>query len=319
MAAAIRKLQKGSKPNQPVFDAELLPKGSIIAMDLSTFLVPFVKSQEGAAQTTAVPVQSCTSVQDKLETIFLRKIKPRGWRLLLVVDANFGFKDEVVRAARNKVKEKAQQDLIGIRAVRDMQPDLVRKLRRAEKRISSVSNDVVANAVVWAQKRPGITQVLGSPFEADAQVSHLVRIGLADAACTSDSDLYTFGCPMILYNHLRGGKKDGCMVRWRQTCSSSVNKLSVTEMVHATCLSGCDYIPRLRGMSLTKAISLTLSWREKVDHTCSHPPPPSHILSNAPPSTHTPDYRRHIGGLESNGERHVLAEECQPRCVQEHT
>ena len=70
LAAAIRKLQKGNKPNQPVFNEELLPKGSIIAMDLSAFLVPFDKSQEGAAQTTAVPVQSCTSVQDKLETIF---------------------------------------------------------------------------------------------------------------------------------------------------------------------------------------------------------------------------------------------------------
>ena len=70
LTAVIRKLQKGNKPNQSVFDTELLPKGSIIAMDLNTFLVPFVKSQEGAAQTTTVPVQSFTSVQDKLETIF---------------------------------------------------------------------------------------------------------------------------------------------------------------------------------------------------------------------------------------------------------
>ena len=64
-----------------------------------------------------------------------------------------------------------------------------------------------------------------------------------------------------------------------------MNKLSVTEMVHATCLSGCDYIPRLRGMSLTKAISLTLSWREKVEHT-SHYSPPTPYLTLPPPHTH---------------------------------
>ena len=70
LAEAIRKLQPGDKPNLPIFESALFPKGSIIAMDLSTLLVPFVKSNEGEVQTTAVPVQSCTSVQDKLETIF---------------------------------------------------------------------------------------------------------------------------------------------------------------------------------------------------------------------------------------------------------
>ena len=63
------------------------------------------------------------------------KIKSRGWRLLLyvVTDVNFTFKDEVVRTVRNKVKEKSEQDLIVIRTVHDMQPDLAHRLRRDEK------------------------------------------------------------------------------------------------------------------------------------------------------------------------------------------
>ncbi len=111
-------------------------------------------------------------------------------------------------------------------------------------------------------------QVIGSPFEADAQASHLVRIGLADAAATSDSDLLTFGCPLTLFGHLTGGKKPGAMVKWGHTCSKRINDLSSGELVTATCLTGCDYINRLKGMSLKKAIDITISWREQVSRAC---------------------------------------------------
>ena len=108
-------------------------------------------------------------------------------------------------------------------------------------------------------------QVFGSPFEADAQVAHLVRTGLADAVATSDSDIYTFGSPMTLYGHFLGGKKAGSMVQWQKTCSPKINSMNLAEVVTMTCLTGCDYIPRLRGMSLTKAIATTLSWRDKPE------------------------------------------------------
>ena len=115
-----------------------------------------------------------------------------------------------------------------------------------------------------------IVQVIGSPFEADAQASHLVRIGLADAVATTDSDLLSFACPLTLFGHMMGGrKKPGAMVRWGHTCSKHINDLSSGELVTATCLTGCDYIHRLKGMSLKKAIDTTLSWRGKVGLVCS--------------------------------------------------
>ena len=168
--------------------------------------------------------------------------------------------------------------MIAIRGVADKDTSLFKKLRRAEKGVVSVTNDVIANAVKWAAKRPKLTsvsnklttrthtartqhalilymmhklnthpysygihtilQVFGSPFEADAQVSHLVRIGLADAAASSDSDLLTFACPMTLYDHLNTKRKDGAMVRWAHTCSSDINKMNEVELVHTTCLTG---------------------------------------------------------------------------------
>ena len=70
----IRRINKDNKPHEPVYDPELLPAGSIISVDVSTLLVPFVKSNEGSAQLTAIPLQSVTSVQDKLELIYLKKI-----------------------------------------------------------------------------------------------------------------------------------------------------------------------------------------------------------------------------------------------------
>ena len=54
------------------------------------------------------------------------------------------------------------------------------------------------------------------------------------------------------------------MVRWGHTCSPDINKMSVEEVVTMTCLTGCDYINRLKGMSIKKAIAKVLSWRNKV-------------------------------------------------------
>ena len=159
LAKAIRRINKGSKANEPTLDPKLFPAGSIIAVDLSTLLVPYVKSKEGAAQTSAVPAQSCTCIEDKLEAMYLKKIKPRKWRMVSVIDASLDFKDEVVRASRNKIKEAAMRELIAIRGVGDRDASLLKKLRKAEKGISSVTNDVIANAVKWSRKRPGLTCV----------------------------------------------------------------------------------------------------------------------------------------------------------------
>jgi exonuclease-1 len=38
-----------------------------------------------------------------------------------------------------------------------------------------------------------------APYEADAQLAYLERIGLADAILTEDSDLLVYGCKMVLF------------------------------------------------------------------------------------------------------------------------
>lgn len=160
VAKAIRRTRTGKTPNEPVFQPEKLPPGSIIAMDLSIFLVKHIKSDEGAAQVTSSPLQSCTSIQDRLELFYIKKCEPNGWKLLAVVDATFPFKDDVVRAKRNKLKADARDMVEQIRQEQDFDTELLKKLRRAEKRMAGVTCDVVANAVQWTRRRPGKTAVI---------------------------------------------------------------------------------------------------------------------------------------------------------------
>ena len=66
MVQKFTRLNTGGKPYESVYDPEELPaEGSIIAVDISTMLVPFVRSDEDASQQTAIPTQSATAVQDK--------------------------------------------------------------------------------------------------------------------------------------------------------------------------------------------------------------------------------------------------------------
>lgn len=56
------------------------------------------------------------------------------------------------------------------------------------------------NAVVFlsnqAARKRGVDCVV-APYEADAQLAHLTRSGLAQAVITEDSDLLAFGCKKV--------------------------------------------------------------------------------------------------------------------------
>ena len=159
IAKKLRRINKGKKPHEPVYDPDTLPRESIIAADVSTLLVPFVKSNEGAAQSNAMPKQSVTCIQDKLEVIYIKKVAPFGHKLLCVVDGNFGFKDQVVRHKRNKVAIRSGRQLQSARRATEFTDDLIAKVRKAEKGVAKVTCDVVANVVLWTRHRPGITAV----------------------------------------------------------------------------------------------------------------------------------------------------------------
>ncbi|KAI0947714.1 hypothetical protein AcW1_009409 [Taiwanofungus camphoratus] len=102
-----------------------------------------------------------------------------------------------------------------------------------------------------------------APYEADAQLAYLERIGLVDGIITEDSDLLVFGCKNVLF------KLD--VTAGTITCISRADFASLTSMSSGgisllgwsdvqfrsmAILSGCDYLPSIPGVGLKTAWSL---------------------------------------------------------------
>ena len=88
-----------------------------------------------------------------------------------------------------------------------------------------------------------------APYEADAQMVHLVNIGLADFAITEDADLILFGCRRILFKFDRT-KKHGVLYK-KERLPAKFKDL--TYLRRLCIISGCDYLPNLPGIGIKKA------------------------------------------------------------------
>ncbi|RUP44578.1 PIN domain-like protein, partial [Jimgerdemannia flammicorona] len=97
-------------------------------------------------------------------------------------------------------------------------------------------------------------QYIVAPYEADAELAYLSRTGKVDAVVTADSDLIAFGCKRILYNMDRYGN---CIEfrHDRLEAVTEVNFRGLTDkfLLEMCILSGCDYLPSIKGMGLKKA------------------------------------------------------------------
>lgn len=90
-----------------------------------------------------------------------------------------------------------------------------------------------------------------SPYETDAQLTHLQRIGFIDGILTEDSDFIIYGCTNILYK-ANGGRAD-LFTRERLKLLTNIK----TEKLLEICiLSGCDYLKNIKKVGLKTAIKL---------------------------------------------------------------
>ncbi len=93
-----------------------------------------------------------------------------------------------------------------------------------------------------------------APYESDAQIGYLIRNGHADVAITEDSDLLLYGASTFLFKL----SKDGSGIELRtssiRSCSEYNFQNWTDEMFRHMCiLSGCDYLPSIKGLGLRKA------------------------------------------------------------------
>jgi exonuclease 1 len=102
-----------------------------------------------------------------------------------------------------------------------------------------------------------------APYEADAQLAYLERMGIADGILTEDSDLLVFGCRNVFFKldtasstvtNIR--REDFGSVSASDGGGISLLGWSDAKFRAMAILSGCDYLPSISGIGLKTAYQL---------------------------------------------------------------
>ena len=103
-----------------------------------------------------------------------------------------------------------------------------------------------------------------APFEADAQMAYLVKIGRATGVITEDSDMLPYGIDTVIYKMDKYGEcviLDASSIRG---LNGEEPKLRLPEdpvkRLHVCILAGCDYLPSVQGIGIIKALALVNKW-----------------------------------------------------------
>ncbi|KAF9500687.1 PIN domain-like protein [Pleurotus eryngii] len=119
----------------------------------------------------------------------------------------------------------------------------------------------MAYQLIKALKAESVSYVV-APYEADAQLAYLERIGLVDGIITEDSDLLVFGCRNVLFKLDDVASVTTSISRADfSLVSDPVGGVSFIGWSDAqfrsmAILSGCDYLPSIPGVGLKTAWSL---------------------------------------------------------------
>ncbi len=106
-----------------------------------------------------------------------------------------------------------------------------------------------------------------APYEADAQLAYMERLGIVDGIITEDSDLLVFGCKSVLFK-LDPVSASVCFISRSDFGSPSLSAESLsffgwsdTQFRWMAMLSGCDYLPSVPGVGLKTAYSLIKKYK----------------------------------------------------------
>lgn len=87
-----------------------------------------------------------------------------------------------------------------------------------------------------------------APYEADAQLAYLERIGKIQGIITEDSDLLVFGCQTVLYKLNDEGRCIELLHQNRSKCKGLHFGLFTDALFRQMAiLSGCDYLDSIPG------------------------------------------------------------------------
>ncbi|XP_033332620.2 exonuclease tos isoform X2 [Megalopta genalis] len=124
--------------------------------------------------------------------------------------------------------------------------------RNLLRRSIDVTHEMALQLIKQCQKMN--VDCIVAPYEADAQLAYLNISGIADVVITEDSDLTLFGCKKVFFKMDVYGH--GTLVDQEHlhlAMGLQAEQFSMDSFRYMCILSGCDYLPSLSGIGLTKA------------------------------------------------------------------
>nr|XP_039251722.1 exonuclease 1-like isoform X2 [Styela clava] len=182
-------------------------------------------------------VKYCMKFVDMLESYNVRPI--------LVFDGcHLPSKKEVEKQRRERRELYMQKGKQFLREGR------LSEARDAFTKCVSVTPQMALSVMKVARER-GIDCIV-APYEADAQLAYLLKQGYAQAVVTEDSDLLCFGCEkVILKMDLTGRAQEVSLDKLELV--KNLQGFTIETFRHMCILSGCDYLPSIKGIGLAKS------------------------------------------------------------------
>ncbi|KAJ3026352.1 UNVERIFIED_CONTAM: Rad2 nuclease [Siphonaria sp. JEL0065] len=165
------------------------------------------------------------------------------------------------RTRRKDAREKAHEELAKGNAAKatemfqqcvDITPNMAWELMKV---IGGVPYE---NQLCFVDERNQVLRKQGiefivAPYEADAQLVYLEKIKKVDAVLTEDSDLLVFGCQRLLLKLDANGNAIEICAKDFPHVPTMRRGWSFQKFRQACILSGCDYLPSLKGVGIKKA------------------------------------------------------------------
>src|SRR5579859_6743838 len=123
----------------------------------------------------------------------------------------------------------------------------------------------MAHRFILALRRENISYVV-APYEADAQLAYLEKMGTIQAIVTEDSDLLVFGCRTLLLKMDQFGE---CVEIKRERFANVKGSITLhgwtdDDFRHMAILSGCDYLANVAGVGLIIAHRLLRRFNKNI-------------------------------------------------------
>lgn len=130
----------------------------------------------------------------------ISQLQEKGITPLLVFDGCYLPSKQHTEAERKQRRELKREEGLQLFNAEN-EPDLYKKCFEAS---LEVTPQMAHNVIMECCVERGIEYIV-APYEADAQLAYLSKIGKADAVLTEDSDLICFGCHTVIYKVQNSG------------------------------------------------------------------------------------------------------------------